>query len=122
MATTSSLENTCPVSEHKPDRDITSYYWNFSSNSEPAGFLDPVVEGMIVFNPTELTEQEQRDSWRFISRICAGTPIHFTSLSFVRHARTNTFLNGVQLSNYKIENYGSGLHATSGYGVDLSPL
>ncbi|HWY71418.1 MAG TPA: hypothetical protein VNX88_22315 [Terriglobales bacterium] len=106
VATTSSSESTCPVSaEHKPTRVITSYYWSLSDNSEPSAFISPVVEGMISFNAVGLTKEEQKDSWRFVSRLCAGTPIHFTALSFVRHTRMTTSLDGIQLSDYKMPDY-----------------
>ena len=112
IATTSSSESTCPVSaEHKPTREITSYHWNLSDNSEPAAFINPVVEGIINFGAVGLTKEEQKDSWRFVSRVCAGTPIHFTALSFDRHTRMTTSLDGIQLSDYKMPDYAFGLGA-----------
>lgn len=117
VATTSSSESTCPVSaEHKLTREITSYHWNLSDNSEPAAFINPVVEGMIGFNAVGLTKEEQKDSWRFISRVCAGTPIHFTALSFDRHARMTTSWDGIQLSDYKMPDYSYGMR-TFGLGA-----
>ena len=117
IATTISSENTCPVSaEHKPTREITSYHWNLSNNSEPAAVINPVVEGMIVFNAVGLTKEEQKDSWRFVSRVCAGTPIHFAALSFDRHTRMTTSLDGIRLSDYKLPDYSYGMH-TSGLGA-----
>ena len=107
LATISSSETTCPVSpERKLTREITSYYWNLSDNSEPAAFINPVVEGMIGFNAVGLTKEEMKDSWKYVSRICTGTPIHFTALSFARHTRINASLDGVLLSDYKIHYYG----------------
>jgi hypothetical protein len=117
VATTSSSESTCPVSaEHKPTREITSYHWNLSDNSEPAAFINPIVEGMVGFNAVGLTKEEMKDSWRFVSRICAGTLIHFTALSFDRHTRMSASLNAIQLSDYKMPDYGYGMR-TYGLGA-----
>ena len=128
VATTNSSESTCSVSaEHKPTREITSYYWNLSDNSKPAALINPVVERIITLNAEGLTNEEQKDSWRFVSRVCAGTPIHFTALSFDRHLRMTTSLDGIQLSDYKMPDYSYGFRTyglgavAGGYSVLRAP-
>jgi len=109
-ATISSSEVTCPVTaEHRPPREITSYYWSLTDNSEPGAFIDPVVEARIAFTAGGLTTEEQEASWRFVPRVCPGTPIHFTALGFDRHTRMTTSLERIQLSDYKLPDYGYGM-------------
>ena len=109
LATTSSSEMTCPVSaEHRPPREITSYYPSLADNSEPAALIDPVIEARIVFTQGGLSKEEQKASWKFVPRLCRGTPIHFTALVFDRHTRMTTSLDRIQLSDYKLPDYGYG--------------
>jgi len=123
LATTSSSEMTCPVSaEQRPPREITSYYSSLADNSEPAALIDPVIEERIVFTQGGLSMEEQKSSLKFVPRVCPGTPIHFTALRFDRHTRMTTSLDSIQLSNYKLPDYGYGmgffrLGGTSGSAV-----
>lgn len=122
MASMSSAESTCPVSaEHRLTREITSYHWALheSSGSAGSGMIDPVVTGLIYFNPAGLTREELQSQWSYIPLICSGTPLHFTALSFVGHERAHVSLDGVKLSDYKLpdNDYGMGRVYGVGYTV-----
>jgi len=120
MASISSAESTCPVSEeHRLSREITSYHWALHESSGGSGMIDPVVTGMIYFNPAGLTREELQSQWRYVPSICSGTPLHFTALFFVRHESTHVALDGVHLSDYKLPDYGDGLGRAVGVGYTV---
>jgi hypothetical protein len=120
MASMSSAESTCPVSEKlKLTREITSYHWSLYEGSRRAAMIDPVVPEMINFNPAGLTREELQSQWRYVPSVCPGTPLHFTALSFIRHESTQVSLDGVKLSDYKLPDYQYGLGAVSGVGYTV---
>ena len=100
LATASWAESTCKTSK-EGDPSTIGYYPHLESSPQPVPGINPVVEETMYFST--LTRAKNNEESSTPPHICPGTPIHFSSLEFVRKTSMMASLGQVRLSDYRLQ-------------------
>ena len=115
IATVKSSDSTCASSGESGKsipESITGYFSSFTTGN--GAVMSPVVEEMISFSPVAVRPTDER--WQLRPRICAGTPMNFSSVELVRRQSNVESLHDVRLADYVIEAPG---HGALAIGADV---
>ena len=102
IATISSSEITCPEFKHRQLPELTAHEWYGGGDAD---FISPVQTTAISFITWDnFGTLDSVTRTRISPSVCPGTPILLTKQDVLKRGRTEIQINGIRLSDYRVDN------------------